>query len=154
MSNDNNKEVRRTTAIRFEEESEIEECFRKFGIEIKCEEIDTTYYDASDNEQIDSRSVKLLRKHGIEVRTETKTYITTRSEAFQEIKDRFKLDCSLDIYSYSISMTTYNLTARQHKSMVRKLLHPIRLKGYKVKYDCTQRVEDSICPAGGSVSAS
>lgn len=151
---DDNKEVRRTTSIRFEHEGELEECFSEFGIVLKEEETDTTYYDEMDNEKLDSWTVRVLRKHSIPVREETKTYMTTRSEALQEIKDQFKLDCSLGIYSYSISMTTYNLTARQHKSMVRRLLHPIRLKGYKVKYDCTQRVEESVCPVGGTASAS
>lgn len=140
----NDKSVQRDTFIRFKDGIEMEECFREFGIELKCDETETNYYD-SDGESIGKWGASLLRKHGIEARVETRTYKTISNDAKKTIKAQFDLDCVLDIYEYSIQVRTHDLTARQHKAMVKRILWPIRLKGYKVKYDCTQSVATSVC---------
>lgn len=145
VNKDEDKTIRHTTTIEFSSKDEMLEALAHYNVDPSDESTTTTYYDGSDDEIISYSQMAILKKHGLPYWEETKSVRSMTYEGDCRVQEKFGCRFTPSCGSYTITIQTYDLTARQHKAEVRKILRPIRLAGYKVRYKCESEITNKRC---------
>ena len=127
--------TKRETNISFDSADAMANAFRELGIDINDYIDYTCWMDGAI--EVDSSTMKALERHGIYCEKKTEKVRNFGWKAADKIKEAYLINGSVEFWSCSFTVMTYDKTVTEHKAEVRKVYRLLKtLSGYDIRRGC------------------